>query len=61
MMRRVFAFEVLVCPRCQGPLRVLAAVLDPDGIGKILRCLGLPTEAPAMGKVRSPPERELPW
>jgi hypothetical protein len=61
LMRRVFAFEVLVCPRCQGPRRVLAAVLDPDAIGRILRCLGLPTEVPAMGRARSPPERDLPW
>ena len=42
LMRRVFAVDVLECPRCHGPMRILAAIYPPDTAGAILECLGLP-------------------
>ncbi|MFO0449717.1 MAG: hypothetical protein ACK52I_13850 [Pseudomonadota bacterium] len=31
LLRRVFGIDVLVCPQCAGPRRVLAAIHDPAG------------------------------
>jgi hypothetical protein len=46
LMKRVWELDVLECPRCQGRLRILAAIHSPDAIGKILACLGLPSRDP---------------
>ncbi|MEN8183775.1 MAG: hypothetical protein ABFS46_14705 [Myxococcota bacterium] len=61
LMRRVFLIEVMTCPHCQGPRRLLAAVFDPEAIEQILRCLGLPLDAPAIAAARPPPHQRLPW
>ncbi|UCF67442.1 MAG: transposase zinc-binding domain-containing protein, partial [Acidobacteriota bacterium] len=42
LMARVFASDVLECPRCQGRVRILAAIHPPDVTRAILECLGLP-------------------
>jgi hypothetical protein len=36
-------------------------VFDPQAIENILRCLGLPTEAPVIAAARPPPQQRLPW
>jgi Putative transposase len=46
LMKRVWALDVLECPRCLGRMRILAAIHSPDPIRKILDCLGLPSRAP---------------
>ncbi len=46
LMRRVFEVDVLECPACQGPMRVLAAIHPPEATRAILECLGLPSRAP---------------
>ena len=53
LMRRVFAVDVLECPRCHGPMRILAAIHPPDTAGAILKCLGLPARPPPV----APPRR----
>lgn len=51
-MRRVFAVDVLECPRCNArPMRILAAIHSAGAIVAILECLGLPARSP-------PPMRE---
>ncbi len=40
LMRRVFEVNVLECPACQGPMRVLAAIHPPEATRAILDCLG---------------------
>jgi uncharacterized protein YbaR (Trm112 family) len=40
-MRRVFALDVLACPRCGGRLRAIATVQDPAVVRAILAHLGL--------------------
>jgi hypothetical protein len=52
-MRRVFAVDVLECPRCHGPMRILAAIHPPDTAGAILECLGLSARPPPV----APPRR----
>jgi hypothetical protein len=36
LMRRAFDVEVLACPRCDGRLRLIATIEDPETIGAIL-------------------------
>lgn len=42
LMRRVFDIDVLACPRCGGPRRVIATVQDPVVVRMFLAHLGLP-------------------
>ena len=46
LMKRVWALDVLECPRCRGRMRILAAIHPPDATRKILDCVGLPSRAP---------------
>ena len=41
LLRRVFGIDVLVCPQCAGPRRVLAPIHDPTAIARVLGALGL--------------------
>ena len=52
-MQRVFAVDVLECPRCHGPMKILAAILPLDTAGAILECLGLSARPPPL----APPRR----
>ena len=52
LMKRVFAIDVLECPRCRGPMRILAAIHPPDTTSAILACLGLPVRAPPLAPAR---------
>jgi len=45
-MRRVFAVDVLQCPDCHGPMRILCAIHPPEATRAILEHLGLPSRAP---------------
>jgi hypothetical protein len=47
-MKRVFAIDVLECPRCQGPMRILAAIHPPATTSAILACMDLPVRAPPL-------------
>lgn len=59
-MLRTFGTEVLVCPRCGGRRKVLAAIHDPESIRKVLAAVGLSAEVPGFLPARSPPrQREL--
>ncbi len=53
LLRRVFAIDVLACPRCGGRMRVLAAIHPPDAAVAILDCLGLASRAPPPLPARS--------
>jgi hypothetical protein len=52
LMKRVFAIDVLECPRCRGRMRILAAIHPPDTTSAILACLGLPVRAPPLAPAR---------
>jgi len=56
LLRRVFAIEVLECPECRGPLRILAAIHPPVATRAILECLGLPARAPPAAPARPQPQ-----
>jgi len=46
LLKRVFEIDMASCPRCSGPLTIIAAIEDPAVMAKILTHLGLPTRAP---------------
>jgi hypothetical protein len=46
LLRRVFAVDVLVCPRCAGPRRIVGAVTEPHAVRRLLTALGLAAEPP---------------
>jgi len=55
-MRRVFAVDVLQCPGCHGPMRILAAIHPPEATRAILEHLGLPSRAPPIATARAKEE-----
>jgi hypothetical protein len=58
-MRRVFAIDVLECPNCGGPMRILAAIHPPDTTRAMLECLELPSRAPPIDPARPDGEKDL--
>ncbi len=46
LLRRVFAIEMLLCPRCGGPRRILGAVTEPAAVRRLLAALGLAAQPP---------------
>jgi hypothetical protein len=49
-MARVFEFDVLKCPECNGRLKILAVIHPPFNTRKILECMGLPSRAPPIAR-----------
>ncbi len=60
-MRRVFAVDVLACPRCGGRMQLIAAIEQPRVVEAILRCLGLSARPPPMAPARPIGQPELPF
>jgi Putative transposase/Transposase zinc-binding domain len=54
LLARVWAIDVLACPKCDGPMQRFAFVTAPTAIAAILRSVGLPTAPP----VRTPARRQ---
>jgi hypothetical protein len=52
LLRRTFAIDVLACPDCGGRRQLLATITDGRVIRRILRHLGLPTDAPEPAPAR---------
>jgi len=46
LLKRVFDIDIEQCPYCGGTLRIIAAILAPNAITKILDHLGLPVRTP---------------
>jgi hypothetical protein len=52
-LKRIFELDILKCPRFGGRMRILAAIHPPEGIRKILECLGLPSRPPPLASATS--------
>ena len=52
LLKRVFAIDMEHCPHCGGPLTIIAAIVDPTVIAKILTHLGWSARAPPRSPVR---------
>ncbi len=46
LLARVFQYEVTVCPRCAGHMKVIAALTEAAAIHAFLNAVGLPSRAP---------------
>jgi hypothetical protein len=55
LLARTFAVDVLTCPRCHGPMRLLAVIKDSKSIARYLAAIGEATELPRRTKSRGPP------
>ena len=58
-MTRIYECLPLQCPSCGQPMRIIAFILEPPVIERILRHIGEPTEPPTILPARSPPQTEL--
>ena len=52
LLKRGFDIDIEHCPNCGGALTIIAALLDPSVIAKILTHLGLPIRAPPRSPAR---------
>ena len=52
LLKRVFDLDLQHCPNCGGDLRIIAAILEPPVIEKILTHLGLQARAPPRAPAR---------
>jgi hypothetical protein len=61
LMKRVWALDVLECPRCQSRMRIVAAIQPPETTRKILECLGLPSRPPPLAPPASEHNEQPEW
>ena len=60
LMARVFAIDVLECPRCGAPeMQHIATIMDRAALMKLLRSVGLPADSPQPAPARLPQQPEL--
>jgi len=57
-IRKVYETDRLTCPKCQGEMRIISFIEQPDVIKKILQHLGLWEESHAPPG-RDPPVKEI--
>jgi hypothetical protein len=55
LLKRVFGVDVLKCSRCQGKMRLIACIEEPDVAKKILEHLGLRAEPLPTLRAQAPP------
>ena len=58
-MKRAYQLDVLVCPTCAGPMRLVALIEDERVAMRILAHLGLPARAPPRGRPWRPAQTPL--
>ena len=59
LLARIYECLPLQCPRCGEPLRIIAFILEPPVIERILTHVGEPVSAPAVLPARAPPQMEM--
>ena len=59
LLVRIYECLPMLCPRCGEPMRIIAFVLDPPVIERILDHIGEPTTPPMILPARSPPQAEM--
>ena len=59
LLARIYECLPLRCPRCGEPMRIIAFILEPPVIERILTHVGEPVEPPAILPARSPPQGEI--
>jgi len=59
LLARIYECTPLACPRCGEPMRIIAFILDPPVVERILTHIGEPVDAPEVWPARGPPQAEL--
>ena len=59
LLARIHENRPLQCPRCGGPMRIIAFILEREAIERILRHIGEDIEPPAVLPARGPPQGEF--
>jgi hypothetical protein len=54
-LKRVFEVDPVQCESCGGEMKLVAMIVEDDGIERILKHLGQPTNFPKIARPRSPP------
>ncbi len=57
----MFAVDVLTCPDCGGPRRLMATITDGLVVRSILDHLELPSSPTTIAPAKAHPEPELAW
>ena len=61
LIKRIFEVDPLICPKCQGEMKIKAFITDPFQVERLLKSLELlPFEKPAPIKVNAPPGTLIP-
>lgn len=60
-MMRVFEFDDLVCPHCEGQRKLIAFLTDGSVVRRILPHLGLDSEPPHLAPARRLEEGAFAW
>ena len=55
LLARTFGLDALACPVCEGRMRLIAVIKDPESIARHLAGIGEPTEPPARSPNRGSP------
>ena len=55
LLKRVFEIDMTACPKCGGPLTMIAVIEDPPVVQRILAHLGLPSRAPPRTPAKADP------
>src|SRR4051794_23923145 len=61
LLKRSWAIDVFVCPRCAGPMRPIAVIEYQRVARQILEHLGIPARAPPRGRPQRPGQETLPF
>jgi len=59
LLARIYECLPLTCEKCGQPMRLIAFIMEPPVVQKILTHMGEPTEPPAVLPARAPPQVEM--
>ncbi len=59
LLVRIYECLPLLCPKCAEPMRIVAFILEPNVIERILRHIGQPTKPPEVLPARAPPQATM--
>ena len=59
LLARIYECLPLTCEKCGQPMRLIAFIMEPPVIEKILTHVGEPTEPPTVLPARAPPQVEM--
>jgi len=59
LLARIYECLPLTCEKCGQPMRLIAFIMEPVVVEKILLHVGEPTEPPTVLPARAPPQVEI--